>query len=89
MAATGQARTISIGNFAFIPANVEVPVGTRLTWSNDDDVPHTIVCTDAGLAIKSPPLDTDQKYTTVLEKPGTYRYFCSLHPHMTGTIVVR
>ncbi len=39
--------------------------------------------------IKSPPLDTDQKYTTVLERPGTYRYFCSLHPHMTGTIVVR
>jgi plastocyanin len=88
-AATGQARTVSIGNFAFNPANIEVPVGTRLTWSNEDDVPHTIVCTDAGLAIKSPPLDTDQKYTTLLEKPGTYRYFCSLHPHMTGTIVVR
>jgi plastocyanin len=88
-APSAQSRTISIGNFAFNPANIEVPVGTQLTWSNEDDVPHTIVSTDGGPVIKSPPLDTDQKFTTVLERPGTYRYFCSLHPHMTGTIVVR
>jgi Icc protein len=88
-AATAQARTISIGNFTFSPANIEVPVGTKLTWANEDDVPHTIVSTDGSPVIKSPPLDTDQKFTTVLEKPGTYRYFCSLHPHMTGTIIVR
>ena len=88
-AAPAQIRTISIGNFAFTPANIEVPVGTQLTWSNDDDVPHRVVSTDGGAAIKSPPLDTEQKFTTVLQKPGTYRYFCSLHPHMTGTIVVR
>ena len=83
------ARTVSIGNFAFSPASLEVPAGTQVTWSNEDDVPHTVVATDGGPVIKSPPLDTDQKYTTVLSKPGTYRYFCSLHPHMTGTIVVR
>ena len=83
------ARTIAIGNFTFSPANIEVPVGTQLTWSNEDDVPHTIVSTDGSPPIKSPPLDTDQKFTTIFEKPGTYRYFCSLHPHMTGTVVVR
>jgi plastocyanin len=88
-AAGAQARTIAIGNFTFSPANIEVPVGTKLTWSNEDDVPHTIVSTDGGVPIKSPPLDTDQKYTAVFDKPGTYRYFCSLHPQMTGTVVVR
>jgi len=88
-AAAAVARTVSIGNFAFNPQNIEVPVGTKLTWSNDDDVPHTIVSTDVNPVLKSPPLDTDQKYTTLLDRPGTYRYFCSLHPHMTGTIVVR
>jgi plastocyanin len=88
-AAGAQARTIAIGNFTFSPANIEVPVGTKLTWSNEDDVPHTIVSADGGVPIKSPPLDTDQQYTAVFDKPGTYRYFCSLHPHMTGTVVVR
>ena len=87
--AGAQARTIAIGNFTFSPANIEVPVGTKLTWSNEDDVPHTIVSTDGGPVMKSPPLDTDQKYSAVFDKPGTYRYFCSLHPHMTGTVVVR
>jgi plastocyanin len=88
-AAAPQARTIAIGNFTFSPANIEVPVGTQVTWSNEDDVPHKIVGTDGGPVTQSPPLDTDQKYTTVFARPGTYRYFCSLHPHMTGTVVVR
>jgi plastocyanin len=87
--AAAASRAISIGNFTFSPADLEVPAGTRLTWTNEDDVPHTIVSTDGGPAIKSPPLDTDQKYTALFDKPGTYRYFCSLHPHMTGKIVVR
>jgi plastocyanin len=87
--ASAQAREIAIGNFTFSPANIEVPVGTKLTWSNQDDVPHTIVSTDGNAVIKSPPLDTDEQYATVFDKPGTYRYFCSLHPQMTGTVVVR
>ena len=82
-------RTVIIGNFAFSPAEIEVPAGTQVTWSNDDDIPHTIVATDGGPVTKSRPLVTAQKYAMVLNKPGTYRYFCSLHPHMTGTIVVR
>jgi plastocyanin len=86
---TPQARTVTIGNFAFSPADLEVPAGTEVTWSNGDDIPHTIVATDGGPVTKSRPLGTDQKYTLVLNRPGTYRYFCSLHPHMTGTIIVR
>jgi plastocyanin len=84
-----QARNIAIGNFTFGPANIEVPVGTKVTWSNEDDVPHVVVSSDGSSMIKSPALDTDQKYTAVFDKPGTYRYFCSLHPQMTGTVVVR
>ena len=64
-------------------------MGTRLTWSNEDDVPHVVVSSDGSAIIKSPALDTDQKYTAVFDKPGTYRYFCSLHPQMTGTVIVR
>jgi Icc protein len=87
--ADGAHFVIAIGNFTFSPANIEVPVGTKLTWANEDDVPHTIVSADGSPVIKSPPLDTDQKFTTIFDKPGTYRYFCSLHPQMTGTVVVR
>ncbi|HET7133966.1 MAG TPA: metallophosphoesterase [Gammaproteobacteria bacterium] len=88
-AAQAAARTIVIGNFTFSPANVEVPAGTTLTWSNEDDEPHTVVSADGNPAIKSPPLDTGEKYATLFDRPGTYGYFCSLHPHMTGTVVVR
>lgn len=89
LSSTPATRTVTIGNFAFNPAEIEVPAGTQVTWSNDDDIPHTIVATDGGPVTKSRPLVTDQKYTMVLNEPGTYRYFCSLHPHMTGTIIVR
>jgi plastocyanin len=59
-----------------------------LTWLNEDDAPHTVIGTDAGSPIKSQPLDTGEAYSIALTKPGTYRYFCSLHPHMTGTVIV-
>jgi Icc protein len=85
----GEARKIAIGNFTFSPANLEVPAGTTLQWVNEDDVPHIVVGTDGGSPLKSPPLDTDGKYSVVLSRPGTYRYFCSLHPHMTGMVVVK
>jgi len=82
------ARKISIGNFTFAPANLEVPAGTSILWVNEDDVPHTVTGTDKDSPVRSPALDTGDRYATVLKEPGTYRYFCSLHPHMTGVVVV-
>jgi plastocyanin len=84
-AATGK---ISIGNFTFAPASMQVRAGSSLTWVNEDDVPHTIVGSDKDSPLRSPALDTDDRYSVVLTRPGTYRYFCSLHPHMTGTVIV-
>jgi plastocyanin len=80
---------VSISNFTFSPAALEVPAGTTLRWVNDDDVPHTVLGSDKGSVIRSPALDTNDGYAVVLTEPGTYHYFCSLHPHMTGTIVVK
>ena len=81
--------TVRVGNFAFIPATVTVAAGTKLHWVNEDDVPHTVIGVDEGTPIKSPALDTTDEYAVVLAKPGTYKYFCSLHPHMVGTVVVK
>ena len=76
---------ISIANFTFSPQQVTVKAGTTVTWMNGDDIPHTVV---APPSIRSKPLDTDDKFSFTFATPGTYKYFCSLHPHMTGTIVV-
>jgi plastocyanin len=83
------AKKVSIGNFTFSPATLEVPVGTTLQWVNEDDVPHTILGTERESPLRSPALDTDDRYSVVLTQPGTYHYFCSLHPHMTGTVIVK
>lgn len=80
---------IRIGNFAFAPEIITVTVGTKVQWVNEDDAPHTVIGVDKGTAIKSPALDTDDKYAVVLDKPGTYKYFCSIHPHMVGVVVVK
>lgn len=87
-AAVSAARTISISNFKFAPAAITVQAGQELTWVNEDDAPHTVVGSDPGSPLKSPALDTNDKYAVTLKQPGTYRYFCSLHPHMTGTVSV-
>lgn len=79
---------IVISNFTFEPSAPTVPVGTVLTWRNEDDAPHTVIGTDSESPIKSQPLDTGEAYSIALTKPGTYHYFCSLHPHMTGTVIV-
>jgi plastocyanin len=81
------APTISIDNFAFSQPSVTVPVGTKVTWINHDDMLHTVA--DEGKSFKSDPLDSGDSFSHVFDKPGTYKYFCSLHPHMTGTIVVQ
>ncbi|AQH01022.1 hypothetical protein A9R05_19280 [Burkholderia sp. KK1] len=81
------APTVSIDNFAFNQATITVPAGTKVTWVNHDDMLHTIA--DEGKSFKSDPLDNGESYSHVFDKPGTYKYFCSLHPHMTGTVVVQ
>jgi plastocyanin len=80
---------ITIGNFTFSPATLDVPAGTPVVFVNEDDVPHTVFGSDKDSPLRSQALDTDDRYSVVLSHPGTYHYFCSLHPHMTGTIVVK
>ena len=86
---TDQVTQITIGNFAFKPSTLTVRAGTPLLWVNEDDVPHIVIGTDGDSPIKSQPLDTDDRYALVIQKPGTYKYFCTIHPHMVGTIVVQ
>jgi Icc protein len=78
---------IGIDNFNFTPQVLTVKRGTKITWINNDDVPHLIVNVQNKFR-QSPVLDTDQRFSTTLSTPGTYKYFCSLHPKMQGTIVV-
>ena len=77
---------ITIDNFVFEPARLTVKAGTTVTWTNRDDIPHTVASKDR--LFKSQALDTDETYSFTFATPGEYSYFCSLHPHMTGTIVV-
>ncbi|MFI4973037.1 MAG: cupredoxin family copper-binding protein [Caulobacterales bacterium] len=85
--AQGAAPTVTISNFTFDPAAITVPVGTQVTWVNGDDVPHTVVAVDH--SFRSRAFDTDERYSYTFTKPGVYEYFCSLHPHMVGKVVVR
>ena len=78
---------ITIDNFSFTPPTITVKAGTEVTWKNRDDIPHTVVSSD--FLFKSKALDTDDKFSVTLTKPGTYTYFCSLHPKMTAQVVVR
>jgi plastocyanin len=76
---------VTIDNFTFAPAEVRVKVGDTVTWTNHDDIPHTVV--SAG-KFRSKTMDTDGSFSFTFTAAGDYRYFCSLHPHMTGTIKV-
>ena len=79
---------IEIKDFAFNPETITVKSGEKITWVNRDEEPHTIVSVEKQFK-KSPALDTDQEFTVVASSPGTYSYFCSVHPKMTGTIIVK
>ena len=81
-----RAEHVSVDNFSFAPAAATVRAGSTVTWTNRDDIPHNIVSTDR--AFKSPVLDTNQQFSHRFDAPGTYTYFCSLHPRMTGQVVV-
>jgi plastocyanin len=80
---------VKIDNFSFAPATLAVAVGTTVTWTNRDDIPHTVVSTEDPKAFKSKVLDTDEKFSYTFTKAGTYPYFCSVHPKMTGSVVVK
>jgi plastocyanin len=85
-AATAADTEVKIDNFTFVPQRVTVKPGTTVTWINEDDIPHAIAAT--GKEFRSKVLDTNDKYSFTFKTMGTFEYFCSLHPHMTGTIVV-
>lgn len=80
---------VKIDNFSFGPAALTVSVGSTVTWTNHDDIPHTVVSTDDPKAFKSKVLDTDEKFSFTFTKAGTYAYFCSVHPKMTGKVIVQ
>jgi plastocyanin len=85
--AAPQTRQVSIDNFTFSPAQLTVPAGSKVVWVNHDDVPHTVVSNAKAFASKA--LDTDEQFVHVFAAAGTYPYFCSVHPHMTGQIIVK
>jgi plastocyanin len=82
-------KEVKIDNFSFGPVTLTVPVGATVTWSNRDDIPHTVVSTDDPKAFKSKALDADEKFSFTFSKAGSYPYFCSIHPKMTGKVIVQ
>ena len=84
-AITGQ--SVSISNFTFAPKDIVVPLGTTVTWINGDDVPHVVRAVDGGFHSK--PLDSDDRFSFTFTTPGSFAYFCSLHPKMTGKVIVK
>jgi plastocyanin len=78
---------ITIDNFTFAPAELTVAVGTTVTWDNHDDIPHSVV--EKNKLFRSKALDTEESYSFTFAQAGTYDYFCGLHPHMVGKIIVK
>ena len=85
--AEGTPNAVTIDNFFFTPGTVTVKAGTTVTWTNRDDIPHGIASANNAFA-KSKAMDTDGSYSFTFTTPGTYKYFCYIHPHMVGTIGV-
>src|SRR5512141_2021890 len=85
--AAPETTDVKIDNFTFGPAELTVKAGTTITWTNRDDIPHTVVSTDK--VFKSKVLDTDERFSFTFSTPGTFPYFCSIHPKMTGKVVVQ
>ncbi len=86
-AAPSPAATVHIGNFTFNQPVLTVRRGTTVTWINDDDIPHTVVAKD--VTFKSKVLDTGERFSFTFAKSGQFAYFCSIHPHMTGKVIVK
>ena len=81
------AVSVEITKFAFVPKEISVTPGTRITWSNSDEIPHTVTATDKSFDSKA--MDTGDSYAHTFDQPGDYAYFCSVHPFMTGIVHVR
>jgi plastocyanin len=88
-AATQPSPTVKIENFAYEPRSLTISVGTTVTWVNADDVPHTATAEGDTPAFDSKALDTDDKFSFTFTKTGTYPYYCKVHPHMKGVIIVQ
>ena len=86
-APAAMATEVRIDNFTFSPATLTVTAGTTVTWINGDDIPHAIAAKDRSFRSKT--LDTDDRFSFVFRMPGAYDYFCTLHPHMVGKIIVK
>lgn len=84
-----QPNTVIIDNFAFDPPTLTVAPGTKVTWVNKDEEPHTVTSANKDAPFKSAGLDTDDSFSFTFTKAGMYKYFCSIHPHMVGMIVVK
>jgi plastocyanin len=80
---------VIIDNFTFGPTKLTIPVGAKVTWVNHDDVPHVVKSTGTEKGFTSHALDTDDQFSYVFTAPGTYNYFCAIHPMMTGQIIVK
>jgi amicyanin len=80
---------VTISTFSYQPATLTVAPGTKVTWTNRDDAPHTVTSVAKPRLLQSPTLDTDDTFSHVFTEPGTYSYFCTAHPRMTGQIVVK
>ena len=78
---------VTIDNFTFNPAPITVPAGAKVTWTNDDDVPHTVRAEDG--SFRSKPMDSGDSFSVTFAKPGVYSYFCSIHPKMVGKVIVK
>jgi plastocyanin len=83
------AVSVKIDNFTFQPKELEIAVGTTVTWKNADDVPHTATSKGKPQVFDSGALDTDDKFSFTFSKPGKYTYYCKVHPHMTGVVIVK
>jgi plastocyanin len=85
--AEGTPNTVTIDNFSFAPQTLTVKAGTTVTWTNRDDIPHGIGSANNAFK-RSAALDTDDSFSFTFTTPGTYQYFCYIHPHMVGSVVV-
>jgi plastocyanin len=88
-AAPEAAARVTIDQFAYSPRELTVTAGTRVTWVNRDDVPHTVTSSEKPRHFSSGTLDTDQEFTHLFTTPGTYEYFCAVHPKMTAKVIVK
>jgi plastocyanin len=88
-AAGATTASVTIDFFSFTPGVLTVECGTRVVWTNRDDMPHTVVSEAQPPVFRSPGLDTDEAFEVVFDRPGSWGYFCALHPRMRGTVVVR